>query len=155
MGHDGPDLHEVCSLTPRSPMVDLATAISDDSSVNNAEQSVNSTPAAEPSRWRACASPRRTGLPRVRSDRAFRAASDRRANKGRDRRRSGPRQAARAPPSRSREDRRRAGVGESRPIANRGRQAARLGALDRLSRSRSRRYRTVACWGESMGGRGR
>ena len=31
-------------------MVDLATAISDGSSVNNYEQSVNSTPAAEPSR---------------------------------------------------------------------------------------------------------
>jgi hypothetical protein len=31
---------------------------------------------------------RRAGLPRVRRDRAFRAASDRRANKGRDRRRA-------------------------------------------------------------------
>ena len=67
-------------------------------------------------------------------------------------RRSGPRQAAWAPPSRSREDRRRAGVGESRPIADCGRQAARLGAVDRLSRSRSRRYRAIACMLEPING---
>jgi hypothetical protein len=36
-------------------------------------------------------------------------------------------------------------VGESRSVADRGRPAARLGALYRLSRSQSRWYRAVAC----------
>ena len=43
----------------------------------------------------------------------------------------------------------RARVGESGPIANRRRQAARLGALYRLLRGRPRRDRAVACRGAS------
>jgi hypothetical protein len=76
---------------------------------------------------------RRGGLSRVRSDRAFRAAPDRRADKGRDRRRAGPRQACGSPTTRSGEDGCCARVGEGRPVSNRGRPAARLGALYRLS----------------------
>jgi hypothetical protein len=83
---------------------------------------------------------RRAGLPRVRGDRAFRAAPDRRADEGRHRGRPCARQAPGVSAPRCRQDRSRAQPGESRPVADRRRQATRVRTINRLSRGQPGRH---------------